>query len=327
VPKRQVALRKNATESGIAAELSSLLSTITEDEKITDQEVHELQHWLAVNGESALPSVQFLRTLVDQILADGIVAPAQRKALQLAIERVLPAELRQGARAARMAQEVLEKAELKEQLRTEKEEALKERSRNRPAASFNFMVAGVTHEGRAGVVDEHLTPGMIVFLVREADNQFDFNAVRIITKDGWEIGYVPRDDAAQMAHFLDAGFKQSAYCVKILQGSRAPIPVIDATIYRPEATIPGALTFTLVPKPAPIPIPKVIIPERSRRRPTVSVANGQTVQEQTTAETLAARQSDQSTLPPKQQPKAEPPWWILVLALAAIAVWILMARS
>ncbi len=224
----------------------SLLGTITADGQITDKEAEDLHHWLSANRESPLPSIQFLRTTLDQILADGKITPAERRALHLAIERVLPTDLRQAAKTARLAQEVLEKGALQERIRSEKEEERKERLRNRAVASFNFMVAGVSHEGRAEVVDKHLTAGAVVFLVREVDNQFDLNAVRIMTRDGYEIGYVPREEAAQMAHFLDAGFKQSAYCVKILQGQRAPIPVIDATFYRPEATVPGALTMQIV---------------------------------------------------------------------------------
>ena len=44
--RRQVSLRSNATQGGVAAELVNLLETVTADGKITNDEVAALQTWL-----------------------------------------------------------------------------------------------------------------------------------------------------------------------------------------------------------------------------------------------------------------------------------------
>jgi hypothetical protein len=123
-----------------------------------------------------------------------------------------------------------------------------ERDRNRSVGSFNFMVAGVTYQGRADLIDQYLRPEQAVFLLREPTNSYDRNAVEIRTVHNVQIGYVPREYAAEMAGMLDAGFRQIAYCTKILEGKRAPIPVVQLALYRPEATVAGAVAPSEIPK-------------------------------------------------------------------------------
>ena len=234
----QVVLRGNATESGIAAELLVLLEDVAADGVITDAEIRQLQLWLNANRDSGLPSIIFLHETIEQILEDGKVSNSERRALHQAIERVLPKELREVAKAVRSSRELLEKARIKE----EREEAARERKRNRPVLSLNFMVRGVGYEGRAEIIDDHLAPDDHVFLVSEPENAHDKNAVMVVLRTREMIGYVPRDDAPAFSKLLNAGFRQVAYCTKILEGRYDPIPVIQARLYEPEATVDGALS-------------------------------------------------------------------------------------
>ena len=236
--RKQVALRKNASQSGIAAELLMLLETLSADGVIVDDEITGLRTWLNDNQKSDLPAIGFLLTTVEHILADGKVTGEERLALHRAVERVLPKELRETARRARQALELVEKARGRDQ----KNEASKLRQRNRPIRSLNFMAAGVMYDGRARIIEQYLEPQQTVFLIRERQNPHDANAVKIHVDNERSIGYVPREDAAELAPLLDADHRQIAYCTKILNGRNAPIPVVQATIYSSESTVPGALS-------------------------------------------------------------------------------------
>lgn len=240
-------MRKQATESGIAAELLTLLETVTADGTITEHEALEIRRWLEDNRDSCLPAIDFLRTTIEQILADGKVTVEERKALHRAVERVMPPELRERAKGRREAAELVEKAREREERTARRAQELEERDRNRAAHSANFMVAGVAYEGRAKVVDRHLEPGDTVFLARDPGNAYDSNAIEARLRQGYQIGYVPREDAREMAPLLDRGYKQTAYCTKILDGRRAPIPVVQVHLYRPDADVPAAIGQTEVP--------------------------------------------------------------------------------
>lgn len=244
---RQVALRKGATETGIVAELISLLETIASDGRITDSEAAELRVWLQDNRDSDLPAIDFLRTTLDQILADGKITDQERNALQIAVERVLPAELREKAKGRRVANELLERARAREEQAVSRAREAEEREKRRSVYSANFMVAGVVYEGRADVVDRYLRTGQTVFLARDPSNPHDENAVEIRVGGGYQIGFVPREYAREMAPLLDAGHKQAAHCTKILSGRRAPIPVVQADLYRADAPIAGAIGNSEVP--------------------------------------------------------------------------------
>ncbi|MSV29443.1 MAG: hypothetical protein EXQ52_11990 [Bryobacterales bacterium] len=175
--KRQVALRRNATGSGIEAELLMLLETVTADGTINDDEAQELQSWLESNRDSGLPAIDFLRTTLEQILADGRITTEERKALQKAVERALPTELREKAKGRRVAAELLGKARAQEDQEDKaaaRARATEERERNRPVHSVNFLVADVVYEGRSESVDKYLrsgqnTPGVLLVTQKTAN--------------------------------------------------------------------------------------------------------------------------------------------------------------
>ena len=183
------------------AELLMLLETITADGTITESEAGELHAWLDQNRDAELPAIDFLRTMLDQILADGKITPEERKALHKAVERVLPAELREKARGRRVAGELLEKTREREEKAAKRACETEEREKRRPIYSANFMVAGVAYECRAQVVDSHLKSGQTVFLARDPGNQYDPNAIEIRLRQGYVVGYVPREDAMEIHRY------------------------------------------------------------------------------------------------------------------------------
>jgi hypothetical protein len=69
---------------------------------------------------------------------------------------------------------------------------------------FYFHAHGVTHGNRQTAIS-HCVRGEELQLVREAENPYDTNAIRIRRLNGDELGYVPRDNAAKLAPMMDSG--------------------------------------------------------------------------------------------------------------------------
>ncbi len=217
----RIALLKRERESRAGVELLQLCTTITADGSISDDEISALRKWLSENERTPFPAIPFLRGLIEQIIADGKVTTEERDELYRAIERVLPTELKEAAKSQRRhraAQEFIEKR------------------RNAPV-QFDFMVAGVGHEGRSGIVRSHARAGTRAWLKREPLNPVSSNAVRVIIPGGFCVGYVPEDFARRMAPLLDSGHKQAATLTKLVHGRSYLIPVIVATIFPPSATV------------------------------------------------------------------------------------------
>jgi len=242
-----MARKTKPTAEGIVAELLTLLETITADGIIADDEIVALHQWLVDNRDSGVPSFDFLRSLIEKFREDGLITPAERKAIHAAVEKVLPPELREASKLARASIQLAAKA------KAENEKA-RERAK-RPIRRLDFMVAGVGHQERASTIDRFLRVGNPVYLVREPDNQYDANSVLVRLKLGCDVGHVPREEAAQIAPLLDAGMKQIAYCKKILDGRHHRIPVIQAQIFVTSAEVPNALAPSELPVALPPELP------------------------------------------------------------------------
>lgn len=251
--RKQIALRADATPDGIAAELISLLDSITLDGHISDEEAGELRDWLNDNKGSDLPAIDLLQTTVEQILSDGIITPEERKALYGAVERVLPVDIRANVKGRRIASSLIEKARQEEARLAARIAKQEERARNKPLFEMDFMVAGVAYEGRSVAVSRYVRPGSPVFLVREPMNPHDANAIQVVVPEGYRVGYVPREWALIAAPHLDQGCKQIAHCKKIVSGRRYQIPVIVADLHQIDATVPGAKTMAEAPAVMPLP--------------------------------------------------------------------------
>jgi hypothetical protein len=146
----RIAFKKKDLLAGIGAELLSLCSTITADGSISDEEVEQLRTWLDVNKDAKLPAIDFLYEAVARIIADGRVAEEERLSPHKALERVFPMDVRGALAAPRKQREY---------------EEWKEELKNSPLEIFDFMVAGVTLEGRARIIKKFAKVNSPVSLV------------------------------------------------------------------------------------------------------------------------------------------------------------------
>jgi hypothetical protein len=62
-----------------------------------------------------------------------------------------------------------------------------------------------------------------------------------MTSGGHEIGYVPEEDAADLAPLLDTDHPYTARVKKVLSGSTHDIPVIIADVFQPGTSIPSVV--------------------------------------------------------------------------------------
>jgi predicted transcriptional regulator len=227
--------RKQLLDSD-ALDLLALLQTVTHDGRLLNQEIRAIDDWLADHATSTLPAVAYLRAAVRTVLADCRVTSDERAWLQTAIETVLPREERQVAIARRREAE----ADAGRHLTAQRELQQQFARLCRPVATFDFMVAGASYDGRPAIIEAHVREGDTVLLVRQHDNQYSPNATLIRLKNGLDIGYAPEADAQYLAPLLDRGAVQSAQVKKILTGGRGPIPVVWGELYQAEAPVPEA---------------------------------------------------------------------------------------
>ncbi|MGD1156561.1 MAG: HIRAN domain-containing protein [Terriglobia bacterium] len=245
--KTRISLTQSQLQAGLGAELLALCQSITEDGSISDAGAYELKKWLEEHRSADLPSVEFLRSVVERVIADKIITADQRKALYKAIETVLPPEARKKAVAHRKAVELLESEQARVAREAEKQHTREEREGERPLSSANFMVAGVHYEGRSVIIREYVHPNDQVFLVRDRGNKYSRNAVEVRLSNGYQIGFVPEEDAIEIAPLLDKGCLHRAFVTKVLEGRRSPIPVLQAYIFRPDSGIEGGICEAAVP--------------------------------------------------------------------------------
>jgi single-stranded-DNA-specific exonuclease len=90
-------------------------------------------------------------------------------------------------------------------------------------------VFGVSYGGRQKIVSQ-LKMGETVFLVRDPDNLYDRNAIRVILVDERQVGFVNRDLAAKLAPILDQCEGVLRATVAALTGGYAPFSFRGALI-------------------------------------------------------------------------------------------------
>lgn len=237
--KRRVSITKLQRESAAGAELLSLCQTITADGSFSDDEVSLLREWLDAHRNSDLPAIAHLCPIVERITADGQITPEERREIALAVEAVLPPDVRDVAKNARRTAEQREQDHLRSVRAAAKQQESDERARNAPVYRLDFMVAGVRFDGRPALIERYAHPLGSIFLVRDLRNQHSRNAIQVRTQSGHHIGFVPEEDAAEVAPLFDAGYPYAAQIKKILQYGRHPIPVVIADVFRQDCTLPN----------------------------------------------------------------------------------------
>ncbi len=70
---------------------------------------------------------------------------------------------------------------------------------------FDTYVAGTSYVEGIEELEPHLKVGDRITFIREPDNPYDSQAIRIENADGVKIGYVPRNDNPVFARLMDAG--------------------------------------------------------------------------------------------------------------------------
>ncbi|MBL9124342.1 MAG: hypothetical protein JNG90_11975 [Planctomycetaceae bacterium] len=272
---RRVSLTRSERASGIGAELLALCQTVTDDGYLAREEIAELRRWLKDNRDSDLPAITFLHETVERILADRRITREERQELYQAIELVLPPEARREAVDAR--REAESEREHRERIQREKARNSSEsvavqapprkrevRRPSRPAkrahdrvpapkhrepgaesssdkvaplATSKFMLAGVHHDGRAELIEQFAAAGDQVFLARDPASPLSPNAIEVRLENGYMIGFVPEEDAVQLAPLLDEGCPHFAEIKAIVEGGRAPVPVVTSRIYEPGVDV------------------------------------------------------------------------------------------
>jgi len=227
-PRRS--LTKKQLQTGIGVELLSLCQAVTADGRLEEAEVERLRDWLTRNSDAAIPAISYLTTVIKHVIADSRITHDEYREIQLAVEAILPPEIRQSASTQRRNAEVVERE-------LARAAGAAERERDRPVEYADFMVAGVRYEDRARRISRFVREGDIVALVRDLGNTFSKNAIQVRIQAGHQIGFVPEVDACVLAPLLDQGCKYEASVKKILGYGRVPIPVVIARLYRPEASV------------------------------------------------------------------------------------------
>jgi hypothetical protein len=251
-------------QAAVGAELLALCQSVTADGVLTSEEIGELKAWLEANRTQDLPAIAFLVATLERILADGKVTREERAELYSAIEKVLPPEARREAVVNRKEVEAEAKAAERREREEEKAQERAERVRRRPVYSMNFMVAGVSYEGRDAVVRKFVADGDVVYLVRDPNNKYSRNAVEVRIENGMQIGFLPEDYAPEVAPLLDAGHPHKAEVKKII-GYRYSIPVVQAHLYPADSDEPGIVFNSDVPakQNAPVPVAAPLVTDNA----------------------------------------------------------------
>lgn len=228
----RVTLTKTQAATGAGMELLSLLESVTDDGRVSNEEIGQLRAWLSRNQGSGIEAVAFLADMIERILEDGKVTDRERRELHRGIERVMPKSIRDGAVERRGTAEEVDLL----------------------GGKGAFPVAGVRHEDRHEVLEKYkVGEGTQVFLRRDIGNAFSENAIQILLSNGACIGYVPEERggipyASNLARLLDRGYHQVAF-VEEVYGGYPPTPVVLAYLYQPNTPRQDALPPSAIPQP------------------------------------------------------------------------------
>ena len=251
----RLSLTSKQRESAAGVDLLALCQRVTADGSITADEAEELMRWLRENPSADIPAISYLRGTVERIIADGKVTKEELDELHKAIERIMPPEFRIVSQRVRKDRE--------------RHDAMK----RKPLAWIDSMVAGVTFEGRAYVVHQHVAPGDSVFLVRDRNNRYSRAAIEVRVANGMQIGYVPDDEAQRVAPLLDQGALHIARVKLIWPGRRVDVPIIEARLYAADSEVEGCVAEKDCPAKVAAPSSYRALAEtvmRDVERPTVS---------------------------------------------------------
>jgi hypothetical protein len=225
---RQYSLSKAQLGTALGAELLSLCQSVTADGRLVPEELEGLQQWLHDADAAEMPAVKYLRTSIERVLADGRITPEEYREVYRAVEAILPFEARKQSLAARAAVDTTEAAAARVERAARQ---LGKPVTDAATLTVTFMVAGVRQEGRPEVIERHARPDDVVVLARQRGDCGSDVAITVRLSNGAEIGFVPDDDARQLAPLLDDGCRYQARITEVLTTGRGPIPVVQARVF------------------------------------------------------------------------------------------------
>jgi HIRAN domain len=208
------------------AELFALCQTATADGALSPRELQSLRAWREHADASNVPAWKFVSGLVEHILEIGRAAPADLHALYTALESCLPAELRRKPSAIRLADREW----------TLRNVPTGERVRNEVIASAHFLIAGLNNR-HAAIIEKYAKAGAPLLLVRDKDSPQSPNTVEVRAASGKQLGFVPEQHASELAPLLDQGARYRAHLASVHNGAHAPLLIVQAYLYPPDATL------------------------------------------------------------------------------------------
>lgn len=208
------------------AELFALCQTATADGALSDRELQSLRAWHEQADATNVPAWKFVSGLVEHILEIGRAAPADLHALYTALESCLPQELRRKPSAIKLADRDW----------TLRNVPTGERVRNEIIASAHFLVAGLS-DRHAASITRHAKAGTPLLFVRDRDSPQSPNTVEVRAANGKRLGFVPEQHASELAPLLDQGARYRAHLASIRNGAHAPLLIVQAYLYPPDATL------------------------------------------------------------------------------------------
>lgn len=261
VERRQVTLSKSQRETTVGRQLIDLLVALSADGSVSREELQRLRKWLEIDHAVDFPALAFLYETTDQISSDGEITEDELDRLALAIERVLPKDIRVAAAAkrkeARNARRIAQRENQRQAMiaaRTEKRAARDmERIRAGVLYQADFPIAGAMRSEERRQACERLIVDDIVTFEREPDNVHDANAILILGSDDCELGYVRREEARDIAPLLDAGAEADVRVHRLWETPDEKVVPIVLVKIRQGDTDPS------------------IVKPRSKREPTISV--------------------------------------------------------
>ncbi|MDP2181187.1 MAG: single-stranded-DNA-specific exonuclease RecJ [Actinomycetota bacterium] len=146
---------------------------------------------------------------VDMVFEISLDEWRGRTRVQLLVRDIAPRERGDRSAAADLIEDLFEHAE--EIIAREEYAGIED------ADSFHTKLAGVTFEGRQGMV-ARLSPGSPLRLVRQPENPHDANAIAVYDPHGDHIGYLNRRLAAVLAAVIDAGVGYDSEVTEVTGG-------------------------------------------------------------------------------------------------------------
>jgi hypothetical protein len=233
--------------SSAALELLSICLSIGPDGRIAEEEIRALRHWSTANIGNDIPAIRFLHSTLERVRAAGIITTRDRQSIARLMETFLPPTDRRYATALYRHLDLKSRQRLWQDLAKARQNAGQQRPLNRPIHFADFIVAGTRHHNRAAIITETVKQGSPAYLRREWKPALSEWSVAVLNDRGECIGYVPEDEALDIAPLLDNGALHSALIKKVLHFETGIVPVVTARLFEAQAPNTGAISQEQLP--------------------------------------------------------------------------------